>query len=203
MKKTITFMMMALAVYSLATAQTFDWARSEGGPGLDKGISMAVDHEGNVYSTGFFEGIVDFDPNIGGYYLYSFGSTDAFIQKLDASATPYDRRNARGDKGQKRTISFTVIDSNSGARIADTDHSMNLYPNPTQTKFTLDLANVEAGKLEVQVYNVNGILVRQHTENVVSGAYTQTMSLLNLPAGLYIVKVLNGEHDISRKILKF
>lgn len=61
------------------------WARSFGGPTLERGVSIAVDGNGNVYTTGFFSGTVDFDPGPGTLNLTSAGNEDIFISKLDAS----------------------------------------------------------------------------------------------------------------------
>ncbi len=64
----------------------FVWARSIGGlDSFDKGFSTAVDASGNVYTTGKFEGNVDFDPGVGTFTLSSAGSADIFISKLDAA----------------------------------------------------------------------------------------------------------------------
>jgi hypothetical protein len=41
------------------------WARALAGPGFDHGQGIAVDGAGNVYTTGFFAGTVDFDPGCG------------------------------------------------------------------------------------------------------------------------------------------
>ena len=60
------------------------WAKSVGGTGNDNGRSIAVDAQGNVYTTGDFRGIVDFDPGAGTADLTSQGENDVFIQKLDA-----------------------------------------------------------------------------------------------------------------------
>ena len=59
------------------------WAKSMGGTGSDYGISITNDALGNVYTTGYFEGTVDFDPGAGTLNLTSAGSTDIFVQKLD------------------------------------------------------------------------------------------------------------------------
>jgi len=67
---------------------TFIWAKSMGGAGYDFGLSITTDASGNVYTTGYFESLVDFDPGAGTFILYSNnGSSDIFIQKLDESGT--------------------------------------------------------------------------------------------------------------------
>ncbi len=45
---------------------------------------IKVDTDGNIYTTGFFEGTADFTPGITGQELTSIGETDIFIHKLDA-----------------------------------------------------------------------------------------------------------------------
>ncbi|MBL7815493.1 MAG: SBBP repeat-containing protein [Saprospiraceae bacterium] len=61
------------------------WAKNMGGTSFDRGYDIAVDGSGNVYTTGWFSGTADFDPNAGTANLTSVGSTDIFISKLDAS----------------------------------------------------------------------------------------------------------------------
>ncbi|HUR29788.1 MAG TPA: hypothetical protein VMZ69_00080 [Saprospiraceae bacterium] len=61
------------------------WARAIGGTDADHGLSVAHDVSGNVYTTGNFEGTVDFDPGPGIYELTSAGDLDIFITKLDGS----------------------------------------------------------------------------------------------------------------------
>jgi hypothetical protein len=56
-----------------------------GGTNVDQGIDVALDSAGNVYTTGFFLGTVDFDPGAGTFNLTSAGSGDLFVSKLDAS----------------------------------------------------------------------------------------------------------------------
>jgi len=77
-----------LALFSLTTtslAQNLAWAKSMGGTSADMGHSIIVDDWGNIYSTGFFDNTVDFDPGIGTHYLTAIGGHDIYIQKLDSS----------------------------------------------------------------------------------------------------------------------
>jgi hypothetical protein len=63
----------------------YGWAKSIGGSSADIGYSTAVDSSGNVYTTGSFQGTVDFDPGAGVANLTSAGSTDIFVSKLDSN----------------------------------------------------------------------------------------------------------------------
>jgi hypothetical protein len=49
------------------------------------GNSITVDASGNVFTTGSFNGSVDFDPGTGNYTLTSAGLEDIFVHKMDAS----------------------------------------------------------------------------------------------------------------------
>jgi len=73
--------------HSSAQSPNWLWAKGIGGAGnYDYGPSVAIDPaNGNVYTTGFFDGTVDFDPGAGTFNLTSAGGWDIFISKLDNS----------------------------------------------------------------------------------------------------------------------
>jgi uncharacterized repeat protein (TIGR01451 family) len=72
-------------VSKLDALGNFVWAKKMGGSSQDRGLSATVDSMGNVYTTGFFYGTVDFDPSAGIANLISSGQNDIFVQKLNAS----------------------------------------------------------------------------------------------------------------------
>ena len=55
-----------------------------GGPSSCSGRSIALDDSGNIYVTGVFIGVADFDPGQETFFLSSAGSNDIFVQKLDS-----------------------------------------------------------------------------------------------------------------------
>ncbi|RJX19731.1 MAG: hypothetical protein C4563_07445 [Desulfobulbus sp.] len=61
------------------------WARAIGGSSSDEGWGIVTDALGNVYTTGYFVGTVDFDPGAGSEPRTSEGSSDIFISKLDGN----------------------------------------------------------------------------------------------------------------------
>ncbi|MCW5899434.1 MAG: SBBP repeat-containing protein [Flavobacteriales bacterium] len=61
------------------------WARRMGGPHYDAPLSIAVDDQGNVYTTGGFSGTADFDPGPGTFTMTAAttGQADIYISKFD------------------------------------------------------------------------------------------------------------------------
>lgn len=62
------------------------WAKKVGGNTGDDVINqLVVNAQGIVYSTGYFKGIVDFNPGTPVLNLTAVGGDDFFVQKLDAN----------------------------------------------------------------------------------------------------------------------
>jgi hypothetical protein len=72
-------------ILKLDSSGSFIWVKQMGGISSENSYSMAVDTLGNIYTTGYYMGTSDFDPNFGLYNLTSAGNTDIFISKLDSS----------------------------------------------------------------------------------------------------------------------
>jgi hypothetical protein len=66
---------------------TFVWARTWGGKWFDNGNGVDVDVSGNVYVTGYFNDLVDFDPGPADDPHTSNGFYDSFVSKFDSSGT--------------------------------------------------------------------------------------------------------------------
>ncbi len=72
-------------IVKLDSKGDFIWAKRIGGVEEDIPNSIALDASGNVYTTGYFEDVVDFNPGVGTYNLTSNGVHDIFISKLDTN----------------------------------------------------------------------------------------------------------------------
>ena len=94
----------------------FLWAKGIGGTGLDAGYRIAVDSNGNVYTTGLFSGTVDFDPGVSIFNLTSAGSSDIFVSKLN-SGGDFVWAKSMGGTGSDEGHDITV-DSNGNVYIA-------------------------------------------------------------------------------------
>ena len=83
------------------------WAKAISGNNNEVGFDIAVDANGNVYTTGYFAGTVDFDPNAGVSNLTSGGFNDIFVSKLDTNGNLIWAKtmgNVNNDAGNGITI---------------------------------------------------------------------------------------------------
>ncbi|HEX2607954.1 MAG TPA: hypothetical protein VHK91_11265, partial [Flavisolibacter sp.] len=61
------------------------WVHTAGGSVIDRGTSLTIDPDNNIYLTGSYTGTVDFDPSPGTYNLTaSNNSLHAYLSKYDA-----------------------------------------------------------------------------------------------------------------------
>lgn len=72
-------------ISKLDSSGNFIWAKQIGGIGQDVGKAITIDKSENVYITGDFSGMVDFDPNTAIYNLTSSGQDDLFVLKLNTT----------------------------------------------------------------------------------------------------------------------
>lgn len=85
-----TFNLTASDLYNIFIAKldasgNFVWAKSMGASSDDRGTGLCLDDSGNVFTTGFFGGTVDFDPGAGVSNLTSSGGSEIFVQKLSST----------------------------------------------------------------------------------------------------------------------
>lgn len=71
-------------VLKMDTNGNLIWAKQMGGNNQVISQAIATDMDGNVYTTGSFEGTTDFDPSSNITNLTSNGDDDIYVQKLDS-----------------------------------------------------------------------------------------------------------------------
>jgi len=81
----VAVLFLILSQLTIAQDHALKWVNQIGGSADDEGRSITTDIGGNVYTTGYFVGIVDFDPGVGTTNLISKGGNDIFIQKLNSA----------------------------------------------------------------------------------------------------------------------
>jgi hypothetical protein len=73
-------------ISKLDASGNFVWAKLIGGTANDAGRAIQADASGNLYLTGIFGGVTDFDPSPSATFnMTASGTQDIFILKLDAA----------------------------------------------------------------------------------------------------------------------
>lgn len=97
MKIHFTFCLLsAFIIFTETHAQNLLWAKRMGSKLGDSSYGIAVDGDGNVYSTGSFSLTADFDPGPDSFLLTSEGQRDVYISKLDKNGNFVWADNIRG-----------------------------------------------------------------------------------------------------------
>ena len=104
----------SIFISRLDSSGNFVWAKTMGGPNNIYGSSIAIDPTGigSVYTTGIFNGTVDFDPGAGVFNLTA-GGFDIFISKLNGSGN-FVWAKAMGGSGFDHGVSIAVDPAGSG-----------------------------------------------------------------------------------------
>jgi hypothetical protein len=80
--------------------------------------------------------------------------------------------------------------------------SLVIYPNPVRDNFVLQLNNSHMGKMDVQVVNQAGAIIRSYLFNKDQIVNQITVPANDLPTGVYFVHVVIGNWSDTRKIEK-
>ncbi|MBK6730304.1 MAG: T9SS type A sorting domain-containing protein [Bacteroidetes bacterium] len=78
--------------------------------------------------------------------------------------------------------------------------SVSVFPNPNKGNFRIQLNGYESGKAQVMIMNAVGQLMYDATISIDANASVHDVSL-NLAAGTYIVKVINGSEIVTNTII--
>ena len=101
-------------VSKLDSNGNYVWAKRLGGTSSDQGRGIALDAIGDVYTTGLFGGVADFDPGAGTANLTSAGSSDIYVSKLDSSGN-YVWAKRIGGTGIMNMASEIAVDGSGNA----------------------------------------------------------------------------------------
>lgn len=159
---------------ALNSAGTFLWATSVGGMadsvetlGYEAGNAICAEASGSVYATG---SVLD-----GG----TFGSTN--------------------HTGYSRTDVFVTKISQAGVGVLDQSqaNTIQLYPNPNNGNFTIDLSKLSSSESEMLVYNYLGQIVETRMCN--SPQVNIDMSAEN--KGIYFIKITSDKKTYLTKMI--
>lgn len=151
----------------------YQWAVKLGGAVDDEGWDISADAIGNIYLTGYFQGVTDFDPSPSTYTLNSTSNNhDVFIMKLTNGSV--------------------------GVNIPEnTTNNVIVYPNPSSGKFSIQFNNEMSSEATITVYDVVGKIV---SETKIEEGIQQLD--LNLESkGMYFVSMESEGKRMTKKLV--
>ena len=116
-------------IQKLDAGGNFIWAKKVGGMGNDEAFVITTDMIGNIYTVGYFETAVDFDPGTGTVNLISNGESDIFIQKLDTSGD-FIWAKSIGAEGAEFALSVTIDVEGNVITAGQFYHTVDFDPGP-------------------------------------------------------------------------
>lgn len=171
------------------------WAKSFGGTYLDYTFSITTDTLGNVYTTGYFNDTVDFDPGLG--TAIDAGKDDIFIQKLDSAGNfLWVKTMKRASIGGVTNIGKSIVIDQGGniystgffSDTVDFDPGAGITNIPTQIQ----------GKLYVQKLDPSGNLAWVKTlEDVPNSGERAEAIAVNELGDVYVTGHFYGTSDFD------
>ena len=78
---------------------------------------------------------------------------------------------------------------------------INIFPNPNNGTFTLEVFNVENEDVYVNIYNIHGQKVSSYTFSNVSGELSKEFDISEYGTGVYQFEIITNNKVINRKVV--
>ena len=78
--------------------------------------------------------------------------------------------------------------------------SLDVYPNPNNGNFTVELNTVEGMEVSLKLIDIKGSIVWTSDAGMVTGSYSENVQVSNQPEGMYLLSVTVGENTVARKL---
>lgn len=119
-----------------------------------------------------------------------------FTDKLLNPGLYYYRLSQTDHDGTTSQIGVVTVNIHSG-NIAE------LYPNPTNNILNIVISSKQAENASVIVYSANGQKVYAESLRLSRGLSKHSVSMEELPAGYYFVKIIGESHTSTSRIIKY
>ncbi len=98
--------------------------------------------------------------------------------------------------GMKIKVNPTTVNL---VEVSDSD--IEIFPNPTNKVFHVEMTLSESIDLQMQVMDIHGRIVYKESMNNLGGKVSKSIDLSDEPSGTYLLRFINGEQVKNRKIV--
>ena len=129
-------------------------------------------------------------------YEFSHWDTNRIFRNIDTAS--YINLNIDRDVTFTAVFKKTIIVDNNYPNTADNYY---VYPNPSSGNFNIYFNDVNDGNYDIQILNSLGQNVYSTSAKVVNRKWIQQVDIKNLPNGMYVVNINNGNIQHNIKII--
>lgn len=97
------------------------------------------------------------------------------------------------------TETFSTPACRTGNELSDDDAAMMLYPNPAADKIYLETAGLSDERMQITVTDLNG---RDVIHFITANEASTELDIHDLPAGVYVLHLQNGDTYLHRLFVK-
>lgn len=178
-------------ISKLDTNGNFQWAVKQGGNTVStEAYAIAVDDNGDIYTTGQFNTTTDFDPSFNSFSLTSIGSTDIYVSRLDSAGRFLGARQMGGaglDRGRAIALNIATDDIYVAGQF---NGSADFDPGPgSVTKISagsddIFLSKLKQNEISGRVWNdLNSNGIQDAGEPGVANALVEVVNTINTAFG--------------------
>jgi len=124
--------------------------------------------------------------------VFSVVVDNVFMVNSEGTAIPVAKQNSE----------VTILGEEVGIGQLPTLESYRIYPNPAQEKFTLDVTTEKPEQVGFSLHSLTGQEVWSKNQETVNQAIREEVDMLDLPSGIYFLKIQIGTDYLVEKIVK-
>jgi hypothetical protein len=174
---------------------------------IDWNKNCSFNDEGEEYDLGYASATADGPTSLSPLSITipsnaNFGSTVMRVSTKFTSASNLVYPTSCELDFDGEVEDYTIIIEGATASIEEVAfEGFNLFPNPTKGAFTLNLKLVNTDKVSLQLYDVRGRLITEKNYYNLAADFSEKILFEAASSGLYLLKVINGNKQTTRKLI--
>jgi len=150
-------------------------------------------------------GVMDFNPLTAGEdpwrrLTFDLSAFSGAIFDITLQACNRFSYHVQGEGDNVFVDNVSIINTTSVSKPFAEKPELAVYPNPSDGEFSLQFNSLK-GNVDIKVISLLGNVVYKSSISAVAGSYTRKLDLSSLPAGIYMLSVVNANQQLNQRIV--